>query len=69
MCTGETIKKLRLLKGYNQKGVAQEMGISQQAYSKLEKNGHIGGKRLLVILKILRSSEREIDMINNIPGN
>lgn len=32
----EKLKKLRLLKGYSQRGIAKKMAMSQQAYSKIE---------------------------------
>jgi transcriptional regulator with XRE-family HTH domain len=36
MYDGEKLKRLRMAKGYSQKGIAKKLGITQQAYSKLE---------------------------------
>lgn len=43
MLTGDKLRLLRLIKGMKQQVVAQQMGISQQAYSKLEKRRSLQG--------------------------
>lgn len=60
MYTGEMIRKLRLLKEFTQKGMAEEMGITQQAYSKLEKRIFISEEKWQIIVRILQYSEHEI---------
>ncbi|MBK7956712.1 MAG: helix-turn-helix transcriptional regulator [Bacteroidetes bacterium] len=52
MHLGEKIKVFRELKNISQKGLANVLGISQQAYSYLEKNG-------------LDSSDKKFDIIAN----
>jgi transcriptional regulator with XRE-family HTH domain len=63
MCSGETLKKLRLLKGLNQKGIAQKLGVTQQAYSKMEKLEKIEDEKISYILKKLNWASIEIDEI------
>jgi transcriptional regulator with XRE-family HTH domain len=67
MYTGETLKKIRLLKGLNQNGIARKMGITQQAYSKIEKNGVIDERKFLHIMKIIGCSNKELDIVKNYP--
>ena len=58
--SGEAIRKLRLLKGLSQKGVAVELGITQQAYSKLEKKEKIPERKFLLVSKTLGYSIEEL---------
>ena len=66
MASGELLKKLRMIKGFNQSGIAKKLGVSQQAYSKLEKTNSISEKKLADILKALDCSETELETITNI---
>lgn len=63
MCDGITLKKLRLLKNVSQQEMARRPGISQQAYSKLEKQKTVNRERLRKILSVLKSSHRELEAI------
>ncbi|HEY4108057.1 helix-turn-helix transcriptional regulator [Puia sp.] len=60
MYSGQTIKVLRLLKGYSQQGIAKELGISQPAYSKLEKRKMVNKESSRKILAIINCSPDEI---------
>lgn len=53
MHTGHLIRLLRLVRGMNQKGMAAKMGISQQAFSKLEKQASIQSCTLHKMLQAL----------------
>jgi transcriptional regulator with XRE-family HTH domain len=66
MYTGETLKHLRLLKDLSQKGIAKKLGISQPAYSKLEKRKKVSPERLEKIMDILKCSSEEINVVKRI---
>ncbi|PZR27150.1 MAG: hypothetical protein DI535_12110 [Citrobacter freundii] len=68
MCTGEKIKKLRLIKGFSQKGVANHLGVTQQAYSKMEKSHYLSDKRVKDILIFLACTEWEFELISHATG-
>jgi transcriptional regulator with XRE-family HTH domain len=63
MYSGQTIKVLRLMKGFSQQGIANALGISQPAYSKLEKRKAVNKESSRKILAILRCSADEIRSI------
>ena len=65
---GKLIKLLRRIKGYSQLQVAKGLCITQQAYSKIEKQKWIEGRKLDSILAALKSCRRELDMIRKISG-
>ena len=60
MYSGQTIKALRLIKGFSQQGIAKELGISQPAYSKLEKRKTVNRESSKKILEIINCSADEI---------
>jgi len=58
---GHKIRKARLIKGYNQEYMAGKMGISQEAYSKIEANKTLTNyTRLNAISELLEMSIEEI---------
>ncbi|MBK8516849.1 MAG: helix-turn-helix transcriptional regulator [Saprospiraceae bacterium] len=58
---GHKIRKARLLKGYNQEYIASKLGISQEAYSKIESNkSNISYSRLDTISQLLDITIEEI---------
>ena len=67
---GSTIRRLRLKKKLSQEFLADKIGISQTAFSKLE-NGktQISLKRLQIILTALEVSEDEINDFFNAISN
>jgi transcriptional regulator with XRE-family HTH domain len=51
---GEKIRRQRVIKGFSQESVAFELGISQNAYSKIERNEtEVSVKRIYQIAKAL----------------
>jgi len=66
MYSGETIKLLRLLKGFSQQGIARKLGISQAAYSKLEKRKVVAHERSDEILAIFQCSEEDIKSLERL---
>ncbi|HVU98011.1 MAG TPA: helix-turn-helix transcriptional regulator [Puia sp.] len=60
MYSGQTIKVLRLMKGYSQQGIARELGISQPAYSKLEKRKTVNKESSKKILAIIKCSADDV---------
>jgi len=67
MLSGDLLKKLRMIKGLNQSGIAKKMGVTQQAYSKLEKSRHINDQKFKIIIKALQCSDKDIEWIKNYP--
>ncbi|MFM7838127.1 MAG: helix-turn-helix domain-containing protein [Chitinophagaceae bacterium] len=57
------IKKLRLYKEFKQATVAQRMGISQQAYSKMENSSWVAKGKLPAILQALESNPEELKKV------
>ena len=53
MNTGEKIRLLRVCKGMKQSTVASKLGITQQAYSKIEKSDKISDKKLQEICTVM----------------
>jgi transcriptional regulator with XRE-family HTH domain len=61
--SGDTLKHLRLLKDLSQKGIANKLGISQAAYSKIEKRKNINDWQLNRILAIMHCDLNDIDLV------
>lgn len=66
MNAGECIRSLRLLRGLNQKGMAHKLGISQQAYSKIERCHYIDREKLHRILSAMNCSNADLDIIRKL---
>ena len=54
MISGRALFKLRQIKGLKQKHLAQKMGITQQALSKLEQNEIIAKEKFEEVLEALK---------------
>jgi transcriptional regulator with XRE-family HTH domain len=72
---GRNIERIREIKGINQENLAAELGISQQAVSKMEQSEYVDNERLLNVAKILDvtvdaiKSFNEDAVINNLSCN
>lgn len=64
MHLGKKIEKLRELKGIKQETLAKELGITQQAVSKLERSANIEEERLQYIAKALGVTAEAIRHFN-----
>jgi transcriptional regulator with XRE-family HTH domain len=51
MINGQILRRLRQLKGWNQKEAAKKLGISTTTYAKLEQSVWLQGEKLQTILK------------------
>lgn len=60
------IKRLRLHKDFKQSTVARRMGISQQAYSKLENSVWVAKGKLPMILDALESNPEELKRVGEL---
>lgn len=67
MISGEKLRLLRNWKGLPQKQAAKLLGISQPAYSKMEKKKEINGLMLEKVKKAFNCSDEDIDQLNNLP--
>ena len=65
MYSGQTIKTLRLMKGYSQQGIAKQLGISQPAYSKLEKRKTVNKESSKKILAIIKCSADDVRSVQD----
>ena len=64
MENSEKIKILRMVKNYSQSGIAKKLGISRQAYSKMEnRKTKISEKRMTQILRIMQCTDDELKKI------
>jgi len=63
MINGETLRRLRNLKGLKQKEAAKKLGISQSAYSRLEKSEWLQGEQLQSILKALECTTADLEKV------
>jgi len=66
MALGIWIKRLRTTKDLKQTTVARRLGITQQAYSKLENCEEIGDHRLCEVLKAMDSNKDELITISRL---
>ena len=66
MALGIWIKRLRTTKDLKQTTVARRLGITQQAYSKLENCGEISDHRLCEVLKAMDSNKDELMTISRL---
>jgi transcriptional regulator with XRE-family HTH domain len=64
---GESIRKLRTLKSVKQTTIAKKIGMSQQAYSLLEKKSEIPVPTFTKIIKCLDSNMEEYLKVTNSP--
>ncbi len=66
MALGNLIKRLRNAKDLKQSTVARRLGITQQAYSKIENGKVVNGYRLADRLRAMDSNEEELNAVSNI---
>jgi len=66
MYSGICIKRLRVFKEIKQETVAKRLGISQQAYSKLENCEQISNERLVEILAAMGCTVTDLESIINL---
>jgi transcriptional regulator with XRE-family HTH domain len=69
MYKGKIIQSLRKLKRISQHQVANKLGITQQAYSKLEKQEWIDNDKIDQVLSVLKSSRKELETLKKITTN
>lgn len=66
MNSGIFIKRLRVFKEIKQETVAGRLGISQQAYSKIETREHICERRMTEILEAMGCTVTDLEGIFNL---
>lgn len=66
MITGETIRLLRNWKKLKQQTVAHRLGISQPAYSKIERNNSITRENLKRVLIALDTTQKEMKVVEKL---
>jgi len=67
MYSGEVLKKIRLLKGLNQNGIAKKLRITQQAYSKLENNGCLSEGKFMQLVKAIGCTDKKLELVKSYP--
>jgi DNA-binding XRE family transcriptional regulator len=66
MFSGEKLRLLRIVKDHKQQHVANQLGITQQAYSKLEKKKAIGEQTLIKIWNRMQWTYADIEAIHQL---
>jgi transcriptional regulator with XRE-family HTH domain len=66
MSVGNLLKILRIVKHVDQKTVSRHLGISQQAYSKIERSGYINQTSLNKVLAVLQTTPEEMEELKRI---
>lgn len=61
--SGNVIRALRQLKGVKQETIAKQLGISQPAFSLIEKSDYVDSERFEKIISILGYSKTELKEI------
>lgn len=61
---GETLRVLRQIKGIKQQVIARELGISQPAYSQMERSSYIDCKKFEEIISILGFSTKDLKKLS-----
>jgi transcriptional regulator with XRE-family HTH domain len=66
MDNSKKIRLLRALKNYSQNGIAKKLGITRQAFSKMENNQtKVSDERMNQIMKIMHCNEDDLKNIEN----
>jgi transcriptional regulator with XRE-family HTH domain len=66
LVSGETIRRLRQLKGIKQAVAAKRLGITQQAYSKIESCKILSENKLKAVLNIFEITPGDIENIQSL---
>lgn len=66
MISGNLVRLIRHLKGLKQESVAKKLGITQQAYSKLENADKIDDTKEKMILSVLEFSNSDLKILKEI---
>ncbi len=66
LISGETLRLLRHLKNLKQKTVADRLGVSQPAYSKLEKSKSIKDEKAEKLLKLIDCTISDLEVVQRI---
>lgn len=61
---GDAIRKLRQYKGFKQQHAGEKIGISQKAYSKLEKSNDVKPHKINQTIKAFGCSNEEFEKLN-----
>ena len=64
---GEAIRKLCHYKGFKQSYASKKIGISQQAYSKLEKSENVNALKLHQAIKAFEYTSEDFEKLNGYP--
>jgi len=66
MTSGNLLKLLRTVRHVDQKTVSRRLGISQQAYSKIERSNYINKASLQKVLAVLQTTPEEMEELKRI---
>ena len=64
---GEGIRKMRHYKGFKQQYAGEKIGISQQAYSKLEKSNDVKPYKINQAIRAFGCSNEDFEKLNGYP--
>jgi transcriptional regulator with XRE-family HTH domain len=60
---GESIRRLRTVVGIKQEVVADKLGVTRQAYSKIERSSNVNMQRVIIILAALNCTIDDLEKI------
>lgn len=66
MITGNTLSKLRQLKGFKQNQLAKKIGVTQQALSKMEQKEKIDTEKFKEVLTALKINSGEWEQLKKV---
>jgi transcriptional regulator with XRE-family HTH domain len=66
MIPGHLLKLLRTVRSIDQKTVSRHLGISQQAYSKIERSEYIDKTSLQKVMEVLKTTPEELEQLKSI---
>jgi transcriptional regulator with XRE-family HTH domain len=66
MINGQVLRRLRVMKGLNQKEAAQRLQISRSTYARLEQSVWLQGEKLHAILIALECTTADVEKAMNL---
>jgi transcriptional regulator with XRE-family HTH domain len=66
MINGQVLRRLRVMKGLNQKEAARRLHISRSTYARLEQSVWLQGTQLQAILDALECTSADVEKAMNI---
>ena len=66
MINGQVLRRLRIMKGLNQKEAARRLRMSRSTYARLEQSVWLSGEKLQAILNALECTSADVEKAMNL---